>query len=142
MSRASRTLAAAALLVIALAPAAAGQANAASSAPSSTAAPSPTPTLGSNTPAPNPPGSANSSPRDYKGASWVVGAVLLVAAIVGGGTFYLTRTHRIDLTQLSPPEESDTQQSQDVHPQREPQPQDGEPQQEQRARGAQHPHDV
>lgn len=109
MSRASRTLAAAALLVIALAPAVAGQANAASSAPSSTAAPSPTPTLGSNTPASNPPGSANSSPRDYNGSAWVVGAILVVAAIVGGGTLYLTRTHRLDLTQLSPPDEDDTQ---------------------------------
>jgi hypothetical protein len=98
MSRAWRMLAAVALLVFALAPAAVGTASA-------QAAPSPSPTLGSNSPAPNPPGSADSSPRDYNGAIWVVAAILVVAVIVGGGTLYLTRTRRMDLSQLSTPED-------------------------------------
>ncbi|GAA1121581.1 hypothetical protein GCM10009630_19320 [Kribbella jejuensis] len=62
------------------------------------AAPTPSPTLGENSPAPNPPGSANGSPQDYKGAVWIVVGVLVVAALIGGGTLYLARTRRIDLS--------------------------------------------
>ncbi|NUR96813.1 MAG: hypothetical protein HOV67_16325 [Kribbellaceae bacterium] len=65
------------------------------------AAPTPSPTLGSNSPAPNPPGSADSSPQDYKGAVWIVLAVLVVAALVGGGTLYLSRSRRMDMNPRS-----------------------------------------
>jgi len=92
-------LASAAVLVLALAPVAAGSASA-------QAAPSPTPTVGSaNSPAPAPPGSTDSSPRDYQGAVWVVVGVLIVAALVGGGTMFLIRTRRIDLNPRSTPED-------------------------------------
>lgn len=69
-------------------------------------APSPSPTLGSTTSThPNPPGSKNSSPQDYNGAIWAVVGAVVVVAIVGAGTFYLTRTRRIDLSQRSTPED-------------------------------------
>jgi hypothetical protein len=71
-------------------------------------APSPSPTLGSTTsPHPNPPGSTDSSPRDYNGAVWVVVGALIVVVIVGGGTLYLMRTGRLDLKQRSSPGTSD-----------------------------------
>jgi hypothetical protein len=74
------------------------------------AAPSPSPTLGSTeSPAPNPPGSTNASPRDYNGAWLVVVAVLVVAVIVGAGTFYMSRrTRGFDLSQTSEPEDEKT----------------------------------
>lgn len=98
MSRAWRLLAAAAVLVLAAGPFTAVSANA-------QAAPSPSPTLGSNSPAPPPPGSSNSSPRDYGGAIWVVVGAVIVVALVGGGTLFLVRTRRLDVSQLSTPED-------------------------------------
>jgi hypothetical protein len=69
-------------------------------------APSPSPTLGSTTSThPNPPGSTDSSPRDYNGAVWVVVGALIVVAIAGGGTLYLMRTGRLDLKQRSSPQD-------------------------------------
>ena len=92
-------LAAAAVLVLVLVPVAAGSASA-------QAAPTPSPTLGStNSPPPNPPGSANSSPQDYNGAVWAVAAAVIVAVVVVGGTLFLNRTRRIDLRQDSTIEE-------------------------------------
>ncbi|HEY3508432.1 MULTISPECIES: hypothetical protein [Kribbella] len=94
MSRAWRMLAAASLLALAMATAATVGAQ---------AAPSPSPTLGStNSPAPNPPGSADSTPQDYNGAVWVVVAVVAVAAVVGLGTLFLARSRRMDLEPRSP----------------------------------------
>jgi cytochrome bd-type quinol oxidase subunit 2 len=58
-------------------------------------------------PSPNPPGSTNSSPQDYNGAIWVVVGVVIVAAIVAGGTFFLIRTRRIDVSQRSTPEDEE-----------------------------------
>lgn len=84
-------LAAAAVLVLALAPFTAGPVIV-------QAAPSPSPGSSSST-APDLPGSANSSPRDYNGAGWVVAAVVVVATVVGGGTFLLVRSRRVDLSQ-------------------------------------------
>ncbi|WP_130385334.1 hypothetical protein [Kribbella sp. VKM Ac-2569] len=66
----------------------------------------PSPTLGStNSSRPQPPGAADSSPNDYDGAIWVVVGAVIVVALVGGGTFYLTRTRRIDLSQRTTPTE-------------------------------------
>ena len=72
----------------------------------SQAAPTPSPTLGStNSPAPNPPGSADSSPSDYDNAVWVVVGAGIVVVLVAGGTWFLIRTRRIDLKQRSAPSE-------------------------------------
>ncbi|MEU4194211.1 hypothetical protein AB0E69_20115 [Kribbella sp. NPDC026611] len=69
------------------------------------------PALAVSSPSPNPPGSANSSPDDYNGAIWVVVAAVVVAAIVAAGTFYLVRTRRIDLGQVSKPDDEEQHQS-------------------------------
>jgi len=49
-------------------------------------------------PSPDPGGSGGSNPGNYHGAWWIVVAMVVVALIIGLGTFYLQRTHRIDLT--------------------------------------------
>jgi len=68
--------------------------------------PTPSPTLGStHSQAPAPPGSADSSPSDYDNAVWVVVSAGIVVVLVGGGTFFLMRTRRIDLKQRSAPSE-------------------------------------
>ncbi|MEV4264264.1 hypothetical protein [Kribbella sp. NPDC049584] len=68
-------------------------------------------TLGSAaSPSPQPSGARDASPHDYQGAWLVVIAVVVVAVIVGAGTFYLQRTRRID---LSP--DSNDEQSRDQH---------------------------
>jgi hypothetical protein len=86
------------VLVVSLAPLAAGSANA-------QAVPSPSPSLGAGSPAPDPPGATNASPRDYRGAVWIVLGVVGVIVVVAGGTLLLTRTRRFDLRQLSTPED-------------------------------------
>jgi len=58
-------------------------------------------------PSPNPPGSTNSSPHDYNGAIWVVVAVVIVVVIVAGGTLFLVRTRRMDVSQRSKPEDEE-----------------------------------
>jgi hypothetical protein len=75
------------------------------------AAPTPSPTLGStNSPAPEPPGSADSSPSDYDNAAWVVVGAGIVVVLVAGGTVFLMRTRRIDLAQRSAPSEEEQHQ--------------------------------
>ncbi|MET9268164.1 hypothetical protein [Kribbella sp. NPDC003557] len=68
--------------------------------------PGPSPTVGStNSPAADPPGSADSSPDDYDKAVWVVVGAGIVVVLVAGGTFFLLRTRRIDMQQRSAPSE-------------------------------------
>lgn len=98
MHRVWRTLAVVAVLGLALlvAPASAGWA----------ADPTPSPTLGStNSPAPNPPGAADSDPSDFNGAILVVIGAAIVALVVGGGTLLLNRSRRLDISQKSTPED-------------------------------------
>ena len=65
----------------------------------SAADPTPTPTLGSTeSPTVNPPGSGDTDPSDYNGATWVVGAIVAVAVLVAGGTALVVRSRRKDET--------------------------------------------
>ncbi|MFF0344728.1 hypothetical protein [Kribbella sp. NPDC004875] len=67
----------------------------------------PTPTLGSTaSPKADPPGAGDPDANDFNKAPLVVIAVLVVAAVVAGGTFYLVRSRRIDLSQLSEPDDA------------------------------------
>jgi hypothetical protein len=71
--------------------------------------PSPSPTLGStNSPGPNPPGSSDTDPNDYTGTGWIIGGIAAVVVLVGGGTFYLLRTRRMDMSQLSASDADET----------------------------------
>jgi hypothetical protein len=64
----------------------------------SASGPSPSPTLGSTESPPNPPaGSSDSDPADYSGAIWIVVGVVVAAAVIVIGTFYLFRGRGKDL---------------------------------------------
>lgn len=68
----------------------------------------PSPTLGSTEPPnPNRAGPADADPNDYTGTIWVVAGMLTFVVLAGAGTFFLLRTHRIDMTQLSRSERPD-----------------------------------
>jgi hypothetical protein len=60
---------------------------------------SPSPTLGSTQhPDPAQPGDRDADPSDYSGAPWIVVGVVVFAVIVTGGTLYLFRGRRQDLS--------------------------------------------
>jgi hypothetical protein len=66
---------------------------------STAADPTPTPTLGSTeSPTVNPPGAGDTDPDDYQGSIWVVGAIVVVAVLVAGGTVLVVRSSRKDET--------------------------------------------
>jgi hypothetical protein len=68
----------------------------------------PSPSLGSTvSPGPSLPGAQDPDPQDYTGTIWVVVAVLVVALLVGGGTLWLVRTRRVDLSPTQRPPEKD-----------------------------------
>ncbi|TCO47145.1 hypothetical protein EV646_106385 [Kribbella antiqua] len=61
--------------------------------------PTPTPTLGSTeSPTVNPPGAGDTDPSDYQGATWVVGAIVVVVVLVAAGTVLVVRSRRKDET--------------------------------------------